>query len=204
MLAGVAVLLWQSGGVPFGLFLAMALFGIFYRIPIFPDTVARIFKIKRLKEIPGSKTFLVALAWALATVVLPNWASPAGPASLATLLVLVLIFIYVRNALFDVFDVQGDRIVGKETLPVCIGEEKTLFFLTYLLYALFGAGIVLPWTVLLPQAMLFFLPGVAYLLYITKKIQAGTLSPSRRLEFQLENSLYLVAVAVMVASYLIA
>ncbi len=202
MLVGVAVLLWQSGTVPLVLFLGMALFGIFYRIPIFPDTVARIFKIKRLKEIPGSKTFLVALAWAMATVLLPNWESPAGPASLLTLLALVLIFIYVRNALFDVFDVQGDRIVGKETLPVCIGEEKTLFFLTYLLYALFGAGIVLPWTVLLPKAMIFFLPGVAYLLYITKKIQAGTLSPSRRLEFQLENSLYLVAVAVMVGSYL--
>lgn len=66
------------------------------------------------------------------------------------------------------------------------------------------AGIVLPWTVLLPQSMIFFLPGVAYLLYITKKIKAGTLSPSRRLEFQLENSLYLVAVAVMLGSYVFA
>ncbi len=201
MLVGVGVLLWQSGTQPFLVFVAMAVMGIFYRIPIFPDTIARIFKIKRLKEIPGSKTFLVALAWAMATVLLPNWESEAGAATLLSLLVLVLVFIYVRNALFDVFDVQGDRIVGKETLPVCIGEEKTLFFLTYLLYALFVAGIVLPWTVLLPKAMLFFLPGVAYLLFITKKYQAGGLSPSPRLDFQLENSLYLVALALMLGSY---
>ncbi len=193
----------SSGTAPFLLFLAMALFGICYRIPIFPDTMARIFKIKRLKEIPGSKTFLVALAWSMATVLLPNWGSAAPPASLLTLLILVLVFIYVRNALFDVFDVQGDRIVGKETLPVCIGEEKTLFFLTYLLYGLFVAGIVLPWTVLLPKAMIFFLPGVAYLLFITKKYQAGGTSPSSRLEFQLENSLYLVALALLLGSYVL-
>lgn len=129
MLFGVGVLLWQSATAPFVLFLGMALLGIFYRIPIFPDTIASIFKIKRLKEIPGSKTFLVALAWAMATVALPNWGAKSGSGTILTLLALVLVFIYVRNALFDVFDVQGDRIVGKETLPVCIGEEKTLFFL---------------------------------------------------------------------------
>lgn len=204
MLAGVGFLLWQCNTAPFLLFWAMTLLGILYRIPIFPETFVRIFKIKRLKEIPGSKTFLVALAWAMATVVLPNWDSAAGPAMMVTLLGLVLVFIYVRNALFDVFDVQGDRIVGKETLPVCIGEEKTLFFLTYLLYALLVAGIVLPWTVLLPKAMIFFLPGVAYLLFITKKYQAGMLSLSPRLEFQLENSLYLVALALLLGSYVFA
>ncbi len=202
MLVGVAILLWGSGRGAFLLFLTMTLFGIFYRIPIFPERLVQIFKIKRLKEIPGSKTFLVALAWALATVVLPNWGSAAGSATLVTLMLLVLLFIYVRNALFDVFDVQADRIVGKETLPVCIGEEKTLSFLTYILYGLFGAGIILPWTVLLPPAMIFFLPGVAYLLYITKKYQAGILSPSARLEFQLENALYLVALALMAGSSL--
>ncbi len=202
MLAGVGVLLLMGGIAPFMLFLAMALLGIFYSIPIFPDTIARIFKIKRLKEIPGSKTFLVALAWAMATVVLPNWGSGAG--TLLSLLGFVLLFVYVRNALFDVFDVQGDRIVGKETLPVCIGEEKTLYFLTYLLYALLVAGIVLPWTVLLPRAMIFFLPGVAYLLYITKQYQAGRLSPSPKLDFQLETSLYLVALSLMLGSYLFA
>jgi 4-hydroxy-3-methylbut-2-enyl diphosphate reductase len=182
----------------------MALLGIFYRQPIFPATLVRIFKVKRLKEIPGSKTFLVALAWAMATVVLPNWGSAAGPAVSATLFCLTLVFIYVRNALFDVFDVQGDRIVGKETLPVCIGEEKTLFFLTYLLYGLFAAGMVLPWTVLLPKAMLFFLPGVAYLLFLTRKYQAGMVSLSPALEFQLENSLYLVALSLLVGSALVA
>ncbi len=204
MLVGVGVILWKSGPAPLLLFLAMALLGIFYRIPIFPATVVRIFKIKRLKEIPGSKTFLVALAWAMATVVLPNWDSAAGAATLGTILGLVLVFVYVRNALFDVFDVQGDRIVGKETLPVCIGEEKTLIFLTYLLYALLMAVMVLPWTVLLPKAMVFFLPGVAYLLSITKKYKAGLLLPSSRLEFQLENSLYLVALALMLGSYVFA
>lgn len=204
MLGGVGLLLWKNSGPPFVLFLTMTLLGIFYRIPIFPDKIGRILKIKRLKEIPGSKTFLVALAWAMATVVLPNWGSDAGPATLITLLCLTLAYIYVRNALFDVFDVQGDRIVGKETLPVCIGEEKTLSFLTYILYVLFGAGIVLPWTVLLPKAMIFFLPGVVYLLFITKKYQAGRLHLSPRLEFQLENSLYLMALALLLGCYVFA
>ncbi|MBA4393606.1 MAG: hypothetical protein C0407_08645, partial [Desulfobacca sp.] len=30
------------------------------------------------------------------------------------------------SGLFDVLDIQGDLIVGKETLPIIIGEEKTI------------------------------------------------------------------------------
>lgn len=202
LLVAVGLLLWPRGTVPFALFIAMALLGIFYRVPIFPTTLVRIFKIKRLKEIPGSKTFLVALAWAMVTVLLPNWGMGVPAPVLLTLLGLVLVLVYVRNALFDVFDVQSDRIVGKETLPVCIGEGKTLIFLSYLLYALLVAGIVLPWTVLAPPAMVFFLSGVIYLLYITKAYQRGLLSPSPRLEFLLETSLYLVAAALLLGSSL--
>jgi 4-hydroxy-3-methylbut-2-enyl diphosphate reductase len=36
---------------------------------------------------------------------------------------------YIRSALFDIFQEQGDLIVGIETLPITLGEERTLLLL---------------------------------------------------------------------------
>jgi 4-hydroxy-3-methylbut-2-enyl diphosphate reductase len=36
------------------------------------------------------------------------------------------IMVFVRTAFFDILDMQGDRIVGRETIPIIIGEKKTM------------------------------------------------------------------------------
>ena len=37
--------------------------------------------------------------------------------------------VFIRSALSDILDIQSDRLIGRETLPVLIGEERTLIFL---------------------------------------------------------------------------
>jgi 4-hydroxy-3-methylbut-2-enyl diphosphate reductase len=43
--------------------------------------------------------------------------------------------VYVIGGLFDIFQVQGDLIVGVETLPITFGEKKTLRLLKGIIIA---------------------------------------------------------------------
>ena len=44
--------------------------------------------------------------------------------------------VFCRTAFFDIMDMQGDRIVGKETIPILIGERRAFTLLKYLLVSL--------------------------------------------------------------------
>lgn len=139
----------STGLVPFGLLLIMSFFGITYAIPVIPRWWLRWIKlpeIKTLKDIPGSKTFFIAAAWALVTTVIPASVQPGLSVSkVAYGFLVVFIMVLIRSALFDLLDLQGDRLVGKETIPVFIGKQNTrtlLWMLTALLGLVFvlGAG----------------------------------------------------------------
>ena len=192
-----ASLVYSIGTAPFLLFLAMTLFGVTYGSKIFPESFVRVLKIKRLKEIPGSKTFLVASAWSLIIILVPNWFA-FEPYPFLLLMLMLVIAIYCRTSLFDVFDVQGDRIVGKETLPVCIGEKKTLSFLNRSLYGL-GCLAICPYLIGYGQVVtLLFLPFTGYLLLLIYLYKSGKLVASPRLEFFLESALYVLGLSQLV------
>jgi 4-hydroxy-3-methylbut-2-enyl diphosphate reductase len=102
-------------------------------------------KYRRIKDIPGSKTILIALAWGVVTAIFPALGRTDGLDS-AMLLTFAwaTLFVFVRTAFFDVLDMQGDRIVGKETLPILMGEKRTLrilkIFLLVSTFALIGGS----------------------------------------------------------------
>ncbi len=43
------------------------------------------------------------------------------------------LLVFVRTAFFDILDMQGDRIVGKETIPILLGEKQTMRLLRFIL-----------------------------------------------------------------------
>lgn len=118
-------------------FLAMAgltLLGIFYSIPLVPSHIRHLWRYAKIKDIPGSKTFLEAIAWAVVITLLPLLALPAveWPAVCITFFA-VLTLAFVRTAFFDLFQVQGDLIVGTETLPISLGEKRTISLLKWII-----------------------------------------------------------------------
>jgi 4-hydroxybenzoate polyprenyltransferase len=151
-------------------------------------------RVRGLKEIPGSKTFLVAVAWAFVTTLIPAWRDSHIP-DLMTLAVLFFVFllVFVRNALFDVFEVQGDRIVGKETLPVCIGEKRTLFILQIIMVVMVVLLVLMPLLGLMPETGFWLLPGILYIFGLTQLYSKGKISHGPKLEFYLETVFYLLA-----------
>ena len=122
-------------------FWAMLLFsitGLIYNIKI------PFLKVK-LKGLPGSKTILVPLAWGFLGGIFPLFLQ--NQINIHFYIKPLLIFIYlsllafVRTCCFDLLDIQGDQMVGRETLPIVLGEKnsfKLLYLLTIILIPLTG------------------------------------------------------------------
>jgi 4-hydroxy-3-methylbut-2-enyl diphosphate reductase len=150
------------GSLPFWLVLVMSALGLLYSVPVIPAGLERRIGIQSLKDIPGSKTISAALAWAVIVALLPAVAIGSfQPWTAGLAFIYAMVMVFVRCAFFDILDVQGDLIVGKETIPIVLGEAKTrrlLLGLTVglaLLLAgapLLGLASGLAWALILPVA----------------------------------------------------
>lgn len=164
---GGLVVAWMMGPLFFLLLLFMSLLGVVYNLEI-EGAGAGVEKISVLKRIPGSKTVLVTLAWAIIVALFPAL-DAYGYFGAASVLAFVWTgsLVFVRTAFFDIIDMQGSRIVGRETIPIILGEQRTMGLLKATLAAAILllpagalAGIVPFWSSVLclcPAAMLVFL-----------------------------------------------
>jgi 4-hydroxy-3-methylbut-2-enyl diphosphate reductase len=115
------------GLAPFLFLIALSALGILYSFQIVPAVWQRFTRMKKIKDLPASKTLSVALGWGAVTTLIPAMAEQQ-PVNLSLIMIFFVIcsFVYISSGLFDILDIQGDMIVGKETLPIIIGEEKTI------------------------------------------------------------------------------
>lgn len=130
--------------VAFLFILLMSLLGIIYNLKIFPIGLSSVTRMARLKEIPGSKAMFTAVAWGVLAALIPVVCSERG-LSLATLFAFFFVagLVFIRSGLFEILALEGDRVVGKETLAIALGKDnalKLLYILTIcLLVTLFLA-----------------------------------------------------------------
>ena len=118
------------GMLPFIFVLVMSGIGLMYSFKIIPEGLARSSGIYRLKEIPGSKTMFTAVAWGVLAALIPVVCSDqeiSGATAIAFFFVAGMIFI--RSGLFEIMAIEGDRVVGKETLAIALGKERTFTLL---------------------------------------------------------------------------
>jgi (E)-4-hydroxy-3-methyl-but-2-enyl pyrophosphate reductase len=109
-----------------------------------------------LKFLPASKEVYVSLAWMIAIVLAPRMAEAAPwsyRAAAACGYVFALVFI--RSTFRDIYSIQRDAIVGKETIPMLLGKPKTKMVMGILIVT----ACVLPLTAPLS-------PGLRYALTI--------------------------------------
>jgi len=186
-IAGI-IMSMASGLIIFLLFLLMSLIGLLYNIRIISRGFMGI-KSERIKDIPASKTILIALAWAMVTTFFAPL-SVYGFTTVSSLFVFLWSagLVFVRTAFFDILDMYGDRMVGRETLPIVLGEKSTILILKSTLVILAVTGIL---------ASLFQLTtNLGYALSISPVIflmllmlhEKGHLMPSLRLEFLVETN----------------
>jgi 4-hydroxy-3-methylbut-2-enyl diphosphate reductase len=190
-LASLGLSLWV-GHVTFLALAALNLLGIIYSLPLIPARFIHQTRFSKIKDIPGSKTLAQALALvALITLVpLLEMDTFAWPAVVVSTLI-VLLMGYIRSALFDLFQVQGDLIVGAETLPIILGEKRTLFLLKVMLLV---CGLVLAvtplWGLVSPFGFLMLL-SVLTLALCVQAYQKRWIHPGFTFEALVEANFFL-------------
>ncbi len=86
----------------------------------------------RLRDVPGSKTIMVPIAWGFLVTVLPLMLNHAFlfPKSLFVFFYLTSMA-FIRTMTLDLLDLQGDQMVGRATLPIVLGERLTIKILYF-------------------------------------------------------------------------
>ncbi len=192
---------YQMGALAFWALFLMSILGLTYNLHIVPYLADGRLEFRSLRSFPGSKTFLIALAWGVVTAVLPALAAEnARPVSCVVVFLWAVGLVFCRTAFFDILDMQGDRIVGKETLPILIGQKRALTLLKYslassvvLLLAAVLAGVVTPlgYPLILPYLLM------GWVVYGHEK---GSILPGMQMEFKVESLLVLSGIIAFVCS----
>ncbi|MGO9578362.1 MAG: 4-hydroxy-3-methylbut-2-enyl diphosphate reductase [Desulfobaccales bacterium] len=170
------------GPLPFIFVLVMSGIGLMYSFKIIPERLAQSTGIYRLKEIPGSKTMFTAVAWGVLAALIPVVCSDqetSGATAIAFFFVAGMIFI--RSGLFEIMAIEGDRVVGKETLAIALGKERTFTLL------FFGSLAFI--AMLLGAAWAGVIPSLGYTLSLSGVYMLGYLILYHR--SQMESSLML-------------
>jgi len=191
---------YAVGVIPCLILLGMSIMGLSYNLRLIPERFTH-HKTMRIRDIPGSKTALIAMAWAVVTSLLPRL-SVSENIHLSTVIIFVwsLSLVFVRTAFFDILDMQGDRIIGKETIPILLGEKRTLRTLKAILIANLG-GLILSSAFQLISSLGFMLAVCpAFILVMLTAHERGYMLPGIRLEFLVESNFIMAGVAAFIWS----
>jgi 4-hydroxy-3-methylbut-2-enyl diphosphate reductase len=189
---GALVVSFYLGTYVFFTMTILSLLGIIYSVPIIPLSHRHLWRYSKIKDIPGSRTVSEALAWAVIITLLPLQ-GPFGMEWAATGISFIIVFsmVFVRSAFFDILQVQGDLIVGVETIPITLGKKRTMSLLKWIMVS---AGLVLivapflklisPFSLLLLICLLTL--SLCLMAYENRKVYQGML-----LEYLIEGNLIL-------------
>jgi (E)-4-hydroxy-3-methyl-but-2-enyl pyrophosphate reductase len=163
------------GIASFALLSTISLLGILYNAKILPGGS----RFQSLRDLPGSKNVSMALAWAVVAAVLP-WIETDLPLTPSLIVSFLLIFslVFIRSAMSDMLDIQSDRLIGRETIPVLIGGERTqtlLKVIAVLLALLLAVAHPFGWATSLSFALLgsLFYVWICFKLYDRRSLFSG-------------------------------
>ena len=106
------------------LLLPLGVITVFYSLPIGSYK----HKLFRLREISVLKIFLIALVWAFTTVLIPVMQSELQMEASEILFVFFerMLFVFAITLPFDIRDMDSDRRAGLKTIPILVGEKKSI------------------------------------------------------------------------------
>jgi len=183
------------GLLPFIFVLVMSGIGLMYSFKIIPEGLAQSTGIYRLKEIPGSKTMFTAVAWGVLAALIPVVCSDqeiSGATAIAFFFVAGMIFI--RSGLFEIMAIEGDRVVGKETLAIALGKERTFTLLVGGSLAFVAMLLGAAWAGVIPSLGYTLSLSGFYMLGYLVLYHKGLMESSLMLESLVEGNMILAGV----------
>ncbi len=181
------------GSASFVILLVMSFLGLSYNLYWIPKGLG--LRFRRIKDIPGSKTFLIAVAWGVVVALLPGIADK-GKLTLSIFCVFLwaTALVLARTAFFDLLDIQGDRLVGKETIPILLGTRKTVVLLKGILtFCIVQPALLAALGLISSLGFILALIPIGMLL-IVDTYENERIQPGMRLEFFVESLFFLSGV----------
>jgi len=121
-LAAALALSFHESWLSFIIIAAISLAGVLYNMKILPPVLP----FQRLKDIPGSKSLFMATAWGIVTAILPEINdSRIDYYGMAVGFCFTLSVVFIRSSLSYIMEMQSDKLMGHETIPVVFGKENT-------------------------------------------------------------------------------
>lgn len=205
ILTGVAAIVsalaisYALGGATLFAMAGLSILGIIYSVPIVPLSRRHLWRYSKIKDVPGSRTLSEALAWGVVVVLVPLLGGyRLGLLSALCSFLLVSSMVYVRSGLFDIFQVQGDLIVGVETLPITLGEKRTLLLLKCIILSAAALLVVASIFGLIgPFAFLLLLGFISLTLCLTA-YEKRWLYPGTRMEALVEANFYFAGLLALI------
>ncbi len=123
----VTVLSLTRGFWLFLFYLLCSIIGVLYSINFVPVQFRPLVRYASLKDIPGSRDIFISAAWATVLTISPvvsgKWIFEWR---LLFTFSIIFIFAFCRTIILDIKDIQGDSIVGKETIPTLIENRYSV------------------------------------------------------------------------------
>lgn len=168
---------WFYSRPLFYLMLFASLAGSAYHITIIPKWLEQFFRYRTLKDVPSSRDLFVALAWATVLTFMPQALNNVFFLQPITVAIFIWIFIlaFLRSLVFDLRDIEGDRIMGRETLITIVGEKRARKSIYLIIIACFLILVIAPglkglatYTGTTSLRFLLQVPVLMYIFYFVK------------------------------------
>jgi len=177
---GALVAAARLGVWPLAIVAVASAAGLIYNLRILPKGGRWLARYYRLRDIPASRNLFMALAWGVVTALLPalSFGSPSMGLSVIVAFIIPFTVALARSVTFDLRDIEGDRMVGRETIPVALGKTWTKVLVLVLVSAtllLTAMSAAVGWS---PSASYYLLPSVLFIylylyLYHIRAISSG-------------------------------
>jgi len=187
---------FKMGTVPFLFLLALSTLGGIYTIPVIPKGA----RFRALKDFPGSKTLFVALAWASVAGLVSRMDFHPEKLSLSVwgCFLTSFLLVFARSILMEILDIQGDRIGGRETLAVLIGEKKGLSWVKILSFVIMALSVVFPVAGITGWHFLAFFFAGLWILWLERRFEEQRLGQNMRLECLVEATFFIFLAAAVI------
>lgn len=177
-IAAILTLAYLTTPPLFWLMLLLTIAGSLYHFVIVPKALLPLLRYRSIHDVPTSRDLFVSLAWAVLTALVPRTFLPSFGIDFATAAVFLWVFVlaYLRSLTFDLRDIEGDRIMGRETLVTIVGEKRvrtgmrTVIFISVILVA-FGAAGPSPIGLDARIGWVLQISALPYLYFFAKRVQ---------------------------------
>ncbi len=122
-IAAALALAFNTSLIVFVVLFVVSFTGAIYNMNI----LSKKWRFRSLKDLPGSKNLSLAVAWSIVTAILPALDKPYFlSAGLIVAFCFTFGIVFIRSAMSDILEIQNDKLIGQETIPVFFGKEHTV------------------------------------------------------------------------------